>query len=145
MQKRVTCLNARSLENLKGVHVQLVEIVYRAAEISPVAFCVTEGLRTYDRQRKLVQQGASKTLNSRHLTGHAVDLAAMIDPDGDGKFEVCWKWHLYELLANAMKAAAAEVIGRDRLRWGGDWVTFKDGAHFELAWEYYPSDKPTSA
>jgi len=138
-------LSKRSLEKLEGVHPHLQQIVMKAVDLSPVAFCITEGVRSYDRQKKLVAQGASKTMNSRHLTGHAVDLAAMIDPDDDGNFEISWKWHLYATLANAMKAAALEIVGPERLEWGGDWLTFKDGAHFQLSWQYYPANPPIEA
>ena len=77
-------LNARSLEKLVGVHADLVRVVKRAATLSD--FIVTEGLRTVKRQSELVAAGASRTMNSRHLTGHAVDLAPMIHG------EVSWKW-----------------------------------------------------
>lgn len=99
-------------------------VVRRAYEITTVEFFVTEGVRTYERQVELVKAGASRTLNSRHLTGHAVDLAAKV---GD---EVRWDWPLYHQIASAMKLAAGEL--NVPLAWGGDWSTFKDGPHFEL-------------
>ena len=109
---------------LKGVHPDLVKVVERAIEISTVDFTVLEGLRTPERQKTLVDAGASKTLNSRHITGHAVDLAAWVDEQVD------WSWPLYAQIAKAMKAAAQEQgVG---IVWGGDWTKFKDGPHFEL-------------
>jgi peptidoglycan L-alanyl-D-glutamate endopeptidase CwlK len=72
-------LGQRSLSRLEGVHPDLVRVVKRAAAISDLDFTVLEGLRTLERQRKLRAEGASKTLNSRHLTGHAVDLAPLIN------------------------------------------------------------------
>lgn len=117
-------LNVRSEKNLNGVHPDLVKVVRRAAEITTVDFLVTEGLRTLERQKQLVEAGASQTMNSRHLTGHAVDLAAVIGT------EVKWDWPLYYKLADAMKAAAKEL--GVPLVWGGDWKSFKDGPHFEL-------------
>jgi peptidoglycan L-alanyl-D-glutamate endopeptidase CwlK len=93
-------------------------------------FVVIEGMRTTQRQAELVASGASKTMNSRHLTGHAVDLAASV------KGEIRWDWPLYHRIASAMKAAATE-LGVD-ITWGGDWKTFKDGPHFELSWKSYP-------
>lgn len=123
-------LGARSLAKLAGVHPDLIAIVKRAIEISDVDFVVTEGMRTKDRQKELVSKGASTTMHSRHLTGHAVDLAAMI-----GK-EVRWDWPLYSRIAGAMKQAAVEQ-GKP-LIWGGDWKTFKDGPHFELSRSFYP-------
>lgn len=124
-------LTLRSHEKLKGVHPELIAVVLRAHQISEVDFIVTEGLRTVERQRELYTRGASTTMNSRHITGHAVDLAAKI-----GK-EVRWDWPLYYKIADAMKIAAVEK--GVSIIWGGDWKTFKDGPHFELDRRMYPS------
>ena len=124
-------LSERSLRRLEGVHPDLVKVVRRAIEITDVDFAVIEGLRTKQRQEELVKAGASKTMRSRHLTGHAVDLAAVIGN------EIRWDWPLYHKLANAMKKAAYELD--IPLEWGGDWKMFKDGPHFQLTWEDYPS------
>lgn len=123
-------LDETSLKRLSKVHGDLIAVVIRAAELSTVDFIVTEGLRTKERQAELVKAGASKTMNSRHLTGHAVDLAAKVG----GK--VRWDWPLYSSLATAMKAAAKEL--KVDLEWGGDWKTFKDGPHFQLSRKSYP-------
>lgn len=123
-------LGPRSLMRLKGVHPDLVQVVKRAIEISTVDFTVLEGLRDPVRQRALVAVGASQTLNSRHLDGHAVDLGAWVDEQVD------WSWPLYDKIAEAMKAAAAEL--KTPIEWGGDWKTFKDGPHFQLPWKEYP-------
>ncbi len=122
-------LGAKSLARLEGVHPDLVRVVKRAIEITPVDFTVTEGLRTVERQRALVAAGASQTMKSRHITGHAVDLAALV------MGEVRWDWPLYAKLAGAMKAAAKEV--GVQLEWGGDWK-MKDRPHFQLPWANYP-------
>ena len=121
-------LSARSRKALAGVHPDLVRVVERAIELTEVDFVVTEGLRTIDRQRELVKAGASTTMNSRHITGHAVDLAAWMVVGGKG--QVRWDWPLYAKLAGAMKDAAAEL--GVSIVWGGDWKSFKDGPHFEL-------------
>ena len=71
-------LSDRSRARLKGVHPALVGVIEAAIRTTPVDFMVTEGLRTNDRQAALVRAGASRTLNSRHLTGHAVDVAAVV-------------------------------------------------------------------
>ena len=123
-------LGRRSVERLQGVHPDLVKVVERAIEMSPVDFTVLEGLRSPERQQTLVSSGASQTLNSRHITGHAVDLGAWVDNQVD------WSWPLYHKIANAMKAAANEL--GVAIVWGGDWKTFKDGPHFELDRKYYP-------
>jgi len=130
-------LSQRSLDKIVLVHPALYDVVLRAIQITEIDFCVTEGRRTKERQEKLFASGASTTMNSRHLTGHAVDLAAMIDFDCDGKPEVRWDWPLYEKLAVAMKGAAHEL--NVPIVWGGDWVSFKDGAHFELDRKVYPA------
>jgi peptidoglycan LD-endopeptidase CwlK len=117
-------LSQRSLDRMKGVDERLVNVVKRAIEISEVDFMVTEGLRTEARQKQLVAAGASKTMKSKHLVGKAVDLAAVVGG------QVRWDWPLYHKIAAAMKRAA-EILNV-RIQWGGDWVTFKDGPHFEL-------------
>jgi peptidoglycan LD-endopeptidase CwlK len=123
-------LGQRSLNRLEGVHPDLVRVVKKAAVLSDLDFTVLEGLRTVERQKQLVAQGASRTMNSRHITGHAVDLAPMIG----GK--VSWDWPLYHRLAKIVKSAAADE--KVPLVWGGDWRAFKDGPHWELPWKFYP-------
>ena len=71
-------LGSKSLARLNGVHPDLVKVVKAAIKLSEVDFTVLEGLRTLTRQKQLFAAGATKTLNSRHLTGHAVDLGALI-------------------------------------------------------------------
>ena len=122
-------LGKRSIERLQGVHPDLVRVVERAIDLTPVDFTVLEGLRSPERQQTLVASGASQTLNSRHITGHAVDLGAWVDNQVD------WSWPLYAKIANAMKAAAKEL--GVSIVWGGDWRTFKDGPHFELDRKFY--------
>lgn len=124
-------LDARSLSRLEGVHPDLVKVVKAAATLSPLRFTVLEGLRTVARQRELVAKGASQTMRSRHLNGHAVDIAPL-----DDRGQVSWDWPLYHRLAPAMKRAAKEA--GVAITWGGDWVSFKDGPHWELEWRAYP-------
>lgn len=132
----LSSLSTRDHQRLAGVHPELVRVVERARLTVP--FIVVEGLRSRERQVKLVAIGASRTLNSRHLSGHAVDLAYWLD-DGDSvpeTGEVRWDWPLARQLAAAMKAAAkAEAVS---LVWGGDWASFPDGPHFELDRGSYP-------
>ena len=120
-------LGNRSKQKLEGVHPDLVAVVERAISISEQDFSVLEGLRSVERQRKLVDTGKSTTMNSRHLTGHAVDLAP---------YPLSWDWNYFYPIADAMKQAARE-LGVD-LEWGGDWKTFPDGPHFQLSWTEYP-------
>jgi peptidoglycan LD-endopeptidase CwlK len=123
-------LGARSKQRLKGVHDDLVRVVERAIEITTVDFTVLEGLRTPERQKALYESGASQILNSRHLTGHAVDLGAWVDD------QVEWSWPLYHKI-NAAMQEASKLIGVP-IEWGGNWRTFKDGPHFQLPRKEYP-------
>ena len=123
-------LSQKSLDRLNGVHPDLIKVVRLAIATTKVDFTVLEGLRTRERQAQLVKAGASRTMNSRHITGHAVDLGAWVDG------EVRWDWPLYHQIASAMKNAAKEL--NIPLVWGGEWVTFKDGPHFELDRKKYP-------
>jgi peptidoglycan L-alanyl-D-glutamate endopeptidase CwlK len=117
-------LGTVSKNNLKGVHPDLVKVVEKAITLTEIDFRVTEGLRSKTRQIELVNKGASKTLNSRHITGHAVDVVALIGGS------VRWDWPLYDKIAKAFKQASKEL--NIPIIWGGDWKTFKDGPHFEL-------------
>ena len=121
---------ATGVEKLTGVHNVLTGIIHEAAIRCDVPFTVIEGLRSRDRQAQLVKAGASKTSNSRHLTGHAVDICALVGG------QVRWDWPLYPRIAGAFKAAAAATGAP--LIWGGDWPRLRDGPHFELDRRAYP-------
>lgn len=150
-------LGKLSQKRLSGVHEDLAAVVRRAIAISPVDFTVLEGVRSQARQEELVRAGKSKTMNSRHLTGHAADLGAWVD----GK--VSWEWHHYPRIAWAMMKAVQDL--GIPVTWGGVWDvplleftgtpeeevaeyvarrkeeghrTFLDGPHFQLTWEAYP-------
>ncbi|MCX7901440.1 MAG: M15 family metallopeptidase [Burkholderiaceae bacterium] len=125
-------LTRRDYERLRGVHPDLVTVIEsaRALMLPPLGFIVTEGRRSAERQRQLFDAGASRTMRSRHLTGHAVDLAVTIAGT------VRWDWPLYESLGKIVKRAAKE--NGLRIIWGGDWKTFRDGPHFELPRSRYP-------
>lgn len=123
-------LSQKSLDRLSGVHPDLVRVVKRAIELTDIDFAVLEGVRSKARQEQLVAAGASKTMNSRHITGHAVDLGAIVGGS------VRWDWPLYAKVATVVKKAAAELSVP--IEWGGDWRTFKDGPHFQLPFKEYP-------
>lgn len=123
-------LGTRSKQRLAPLHPHLVRVVERAIQLTEVDFTVLEGMRTIQRQKQLLAAGASKTMRSRHLTGHAVDLGAYVGG------QVRWDWPLYHKIAVAMKRAAAEL--NQPIEWGGDWRTFKDGPHWQLPWKQYP-------
>lgn len=123
-------IGARSLAKLDGVHPDLVKVVQRAITLTEMDFAVIEGLRTKDKQAEYVARGKSLTMNSRHLTGHAVDLGAWVD----GK--ISWESEHYPPIARAMKQAAHDL--NIPLEWGGDWTALKDLVHFELPRAAYP-------
>lgn len=117
-------LSQRSLDRLIGVNPNLVKVVKRAIQISEIDFMVVEGLRTKETQAEYVKKGVSKTMNSYHLTGHAVDLAPIVN----GKID----WNnieQFKLVAKAMKTAGKE-LGVD-IEHGGDWKSFKDYPHYQ--------------
>lgn len=123
-------LSAASLAKLVGVHPDLISVVKKAIVLTKVDFLVLEGLRSACRETTLVAQGASTTMHSRHLDGHAIDLGAC--PCG----VLSWDYSYYSQIAEAMKDAANEL--KILIEWGGDWTTFKDGTHFQLPWASYP-------
>lgn len=115
-------LGDRSRKNLQGVNQQLVRVVERALQLSPVDFTVIEGLRTKERQAELMKQGFTRTLNSRHIIGQAVDIVPL---------PVDWNNHKpFHLVADAMKKAADEL--GVKITWGGDWKSFKDLPHYQI-------------
>jgi peptidoglycan L-alanyl-D-glutamate endopeptidase CwlK len=127
--------------------------------VTAVDFSVIEGVRSRTRQQELVKAGASKTLNSRHITGHAVDLAAYVGG------QIRWDWPLYYRIALAVRKGS-EATGV-AVEWGGVWdrrlsdlpdtlvgmqtavseyvarckktgkVAFIDGPHFQVPREFY--------
>jgi peptidoglycan L-alanyl-D-glutamate endopeptidase CwlK len=117
-------LSQRSKDRLKGVHPDLVKVIEEAIKESPLDFSISEGIRTKERQKVLFDSGKSKTMNSRHITGHAIDFAVIKDG------EVTWDFKYYQLVADHIKKVAKE-LGVD-IVWGGDWQSFRDGPHIEL-------------
>jgi len=148
-------LGLRSMFRLRGVRPELVAVVERAIGLSDIDFTVLEGLRTPERQAELVKSGASWTAHSRHLTGHAVDLAPLMGN------KASWHWPHYYVLAPALILAAREL--NTPIVWGGVWDRLAndldehnlaqevraycarnegsdpiDGPHFQLSRKAYP-------
>ena len=150
-------LGKSSLDKLAKVHPDLAKVVSRAITITDQDFTVVEGFRTLERQKQLVASGASQTMKSRHLTGHAVDLApwvnGTIDWNGTARFDT---------IAEAVRQAA--IKENVEVLWGGAWLLslnyydsaaqafdayvherqkagrkpFIDRPHFQLSWRNYP-------
>jgi len=123
-------LSQRSKDRLKGVHPDLVKVIEEAIKESPLDFSISEGLRTKERQKVLFDAGKSKTMNSRHITGHAIDFAVIKDG------EVTWDFKYYQLVADHIKAVAQKLDVP--IVAGADWVSFRDGPHIELNRSKYP-------
>lgn len=134
---------------LQGVHNALVAVIRMASLKSPVPFTVTEGLRSKTRQAALVEIGASKTMSSRHLTGHAVDLwpldpktlkplpsdAAFKPGSPEARAASAALWAALRTIAVTVKAVAKEQ--GVQIEWGGDWGW--DAPHFQLNRAAYPA------
>jgi peptidoglycan L-alanyl-D-glutamate endopeptidase CwlK len=120
----MTKFNATSIRRMSGVDPRLVAVMKEARAASPIPFEITEGLRDKERQRYLVRTGKSRTMNSYHLRGKAVDVVAM--PGG----KVSWSLPDYRAINTAVqkaaKAAGVTVV------WGGSWKSIVDGPHFEI-------------
>lgn len=119
-------LSKTSLDKLAGVNPNLVKVVKRAIELTDVDFRVTEGLRTKERQAQLVKQGKSKTMHSRHLTGHAVDVVALVDN------KVSWDFNHYYSIAQAFAKASSEL--GVKVCWGGSWSVITNRAGTPQSW-----------
>jgi peptidoglycan L-alanyl-D-glutamate endopeptidase CwlK len=147
-------LGIRSRYFLSGCHIDLIRLAERAITLSPIDWRVTEGRRTEARQTQLVAAGASRTMNSRHITGHAIDVAALVGG------AVRWELPLYIQIAGAFRDASAET--GIPVEWGGCWKApgadidgqfaayveacrvknrkpFVDGPHFQLPTRLYPA------
>lgn len=135
-------LGKTSLSNLEGVHPDMVLVVKRAIQITPIDFGVTEGVRTIETQKNYVAEGSSTTMNSMHLPQKS------IDPDDsteyswavdlycrDDKGTVTWKHEWFRLVVQAMMTAA--ILEGVPIKSGALWRTFQDSPHFELDRAFY--------
>lgn len=102
----------RSILFLNDVHPDLSKLAYKALELSVVDFGISDGLRSIERQKQLYAEGKSKTLNSRHLSGHAIDVMAYPTTS------VSWDFKYYQGIAVAFKNASS--ILNIPVEWGGD-------------------------
>jgi peptidoglycan L-alanyl-D-glutamate endopeptidase CwlK len=71
--------SASSLSKLESVDLKLQVLAKEVLKISPINFAITEGLRSKQRQAQLYREGKTKTLNSKHLDGKAIDICPIID------------------------------------------------------------------
>ena len=150
-------LGKKSLDKLADVHPKLAKVIVRAITITTQDFTVVQGLRTLEEQKRLVAAGKSQTMKSRHLTGHAVDLAPWVGNTTD------WEDHdKFTVVAEAVREAARKE--NVEVLWGAAWhlalnyfpsakeareayvkdckakgkKPFIDAPHFQLTWKDYP-------
>ena len=126
-------LGTKSLSNLKGVHPDLVKVVKRAIELTECDFTVTEGLRTKATQALYVKQGKSQTMNSKHLDGLAVDLAAWVNGT------INWNFDHYFKIADAVRKASIEL--GIKIKWGGAWRYLNDYDSSRKAYDAYIAER----
>lgn len=133
-------LNARSLQNLEGVHPDIKRLMIVAAVDCPIGYVVTEGARDVKRQQELFAQGRTKPgkvvtncdgikKKSNHQPkedglGYAVDLYPCIN----GRVEVNDAKSL-KIIGDHIKIVAKKL--GINISWGGDWK-FIDLPHYEL-------------
>jgi|TARA_X000001382_G_scaffold110262_1_gene86747 peptidoglycan L-alanyl-D-glutamate endopeptidase CwlK len=118
----------RSKERLRGIDARLVSVLNELVKIMDVT--IIEGLRSEQRQEKLLKEGSTKTKFSKHITGKAVDLAPYpIDWNDRDRFH-----YMGGMIRGIAKQLNVPV------RWGGDWDSdgetkdnrFDDLVHVEI-------------
>ena len=123
-------LGKRSIERLEQVHPDLQKVILKSFETMPFDVTILEGLRSKARQEELFKQGASKTMNSKHLTGHAIDMAPHpVDWEDIPRF-----LQMIECVLTAAKELGIKVRSGSDWNMNGDWKDekFLDCPHFEL-------------
>jgi len=125
--------STRSKKELSTVHRDLQLLMEVALKIGLFDLTVIKGTRTFFRQKFLFATGATKTMDSRHLTGHAVDIGIFKGGKIDYEDE-----QAYYVLAGLIYTLAAQL--GIKVRWGGNWdkdtdmndQNFNDLVHWEL-------------
>tara|TARA_R110002072_G_scaffold116430_1_gene246915 strand:+ start:1716 stop:2096 length:381 start_codon:yes stop_codon:yes gene_type:complete len=99
----------RSKERLRGIDARLVSVLNELVKIMDVT--IIEGLRSEQRQEKLLKEGSTKTKFSKHITGKAVDLAP---------YPIDWKDRdRFHYMGGMIRGIAKQL--NVNVRWGGDW------------------------
>tara|TARA_R110000824_G_scaffold114532_1_gene265111 strand:- start:1741 stop:2139 length:399 start_codon:yes stop_codon:yes gene_type:complete len=124
----------KSRKRLEGVDSRLVSVLTEVCKYFDIT--VIEGLRSQERQNKLVAQGKSKTKFGKHVSGKAVDIAP---------YPIDWNARDdFHYLGGFVLGMAAKM--GINIRWGGDWSdsslsqgrrttkdnNFDDLVHFEI-------------
>jgi len=117
-----------SRERLKGINVKLVNVLNELIKIMDVT--IIEGIRTEERQKELLEKGATKVKYSKHMEGKAVDVAP---------YPIDWNDRERFHYMGGMLRGIGQSMGI-KVRWGGDWDSdgeikdnnFDDLVHVEL-------------
>lgn len=125
-------LSQRSKDNLVGVDPNLTKVCKVALSCSDVDFGVSEGLRTIEQQKEYVASGKSQTMNSKHLTGCAIDVYAWVDG-------VSWDIKYYLKIAEAFRQASIKT--GIKIRWGGSWTVLNSVESASEAYHNYVNSK----
>lgn len=111
----------------------LQHVIARAAQIAEqnghrihIPQTHSAGRRSREEQAEHVRAGNSRTMDSHHLRGDAIDIWP-VRPDG--RPDADWV-EGYAYVGQAMRQAAQE-LGVE-LTWGGDWSSFVDRPHWQL-------------
>lgn len=119
----------RSHHHLALVHPHLVTVAEAALKRSRYDFGITCGLREMEEQKKLLAEGKTQTLMSKHLEqkdgfAHAIDFMVYIN----GK--ETWEAKYYRKVMQAFVTAAIDLGVQIEL--GGLWESFIDSPHVQL-------------
>lgn len=127
----------KSIENMTGVHPQLIHAAHFALQKSSVDFGFFEGVRTVEREEQLIAEGKSKLKNPQDCMhcvqkdglGHAMDLVPYLPVKNEAKsleagedvFEMqsSWDWPACFEIAKLVQQWA--FINNVTIRWGGVW------------------------
>jgi peptidoglycan L-alanyl-D-glutamate endopeptidase CwlK len=135
------------LSHLEGVDPRLQFLAKEVLKISPIDFAITEGLRTSQRQVQLYREGKTKTLNSKHIDGKAIDICPVInnklDFSKEAEPDLFFIIGLFYLKAKELSERYELTGGSEglniKLRLGAFWDynsikenKFVDGYHIEL-------------
>jgi len=125
-------LGKTSKSRLEGIDGRLIRGVGYAINITKVDLFVVEGMRDIAQQEWNVASGASQTMDSKHLIGEAVDIAAYVDR------KAVWEGHSMFTVCEAMRRGFQHQ--GTAVRWGGAWhipdITKYEGTLEEAHTEY---------
>lgn len=105
---------------------------YAAVKKEKIEILVYETVRSIEKQKENVANGASQTMKSYHLVGQALDFVLV-----DTKGTALWNGANYK---NVKGKKVIELAKKFGFEWGGDWKTFKDMPHLQFRYKGYGTD-----